>query len=137
MAAVIDLHTGQQVPQFDQDPPRPQLRLVQGGRSSQALVARRTYLRRRLLAGVAAVVLVLVLAQVLGAVAGSLAGAFDSPPPASAQVHVVRPGDTLWTLAADLAPGIDRRVAVDDLLALNGDGPLRVGQELRLPASFG
>jgi Tfp pilus assembly protein FimV len=63
--------------------------------------------------------------------------ALDRPPAASGRTHVVEPGDTAWNLAARLAPGVDRRSAVDDLLALNGDSVLRVGQQLRLPASFG
>ena len=135
MAAVIDLQTGHRIEPGTE--PRPQLRVLQGGRSPAALVARRTYLLRRVLVASVAVVLVVVLAQLVGSLAGSLAGAVDGPPAASGQVHVVRPGDTLWSLAGDLAPGLDRRVAVDDLLALNGERPLGVGQELQLPASFG
>jgi hypothetical protein len=135
MAAVIDLHTGLQLPE-PAPPSRPQLRLVQGGRAPQARALRRTFLvRRAFVLAVAAVVLV-ALAQVVGAVAGSVAEAFDSPPAASGQVHVVAPGETLWSVAGDLAPQLERRVAVDDLLALNGEAPLRVGQHLQLPASF-
>jgi hypothetical protein len=134
MAAVIDLHTGHRIE--PESAPRPQLRVLQGGRSPSVLVARRTYVLRRVLVASVAVVVVLVLAQLLGTVAGSLAGAVDGPPATSGRVHVVQPGDTVWSLAGDLAPGVDRRVAVDDLLALNGERPLSVGQELQLPASF-
>jgi len=136
MAAVIDLRTGRQVPQ-PAPSPRPQLRVLEGGRSPSARVARQTYLVRRAAVAVVAALVIVVLAQVLGGLVGSLAGAMDGVPAASGAVHVVAPGDTMWSLAGDLAPGLDRRVAVDDLLALNGEAPLRVGQDLRLPASFG
>jgi len=53
------------------------------------------------------------------------------------QRHVVSEGDTAWSLAGRYAPSMDRRAAVDELLALNGHDVLRVGEELSLPASFG
>ncbi len=142
MAAVIDLHTGERV--LDA-PRRPQLRLVQGGRQDAASVAgsavrplpsQRTYLVRRVVALAVAVVVVLAVAQVLAGVGRIVAAEMDTPPAASGQVHVVQPGDTAWDIAARLAPDMDRRVAVDQLLALNGQGAITVGQELRLPASF-
>lgn len=142
MAAVIDLHTGRRLPEVKPPvrPVRPVLRLVHGGRSPRVRSVRRTFLVRRAIAAVTVVVLLLVATQVLGAVVGtaveSAVGAFEGPPAASAQVHVVAPGETLWSVAGRLAPGVDRRVAIDDLLALNGGAPLRVGQRLRLPASF-
>ena len=136
MAAVIDLHTGRHLPEAAPATP-PQLRLVRGGQHPQARSMRRTYLARRLAVAAVAVVVVVLLAQVLGAVGGSVAGAFDPAPAASGEVHVVEAGDTLWSIARQVAPGVDRRVAVDDLLALNGEGPLRIGQHLQLPASFG
>jgi membrane protein implicated in regulation of membrane protease activity len=48
------------------------------------------------------------------------------------QVYVVQPGDTLWTIAADLAPGGDLRPVVDRLRAANGDATLEPGQRLVL-----
>jgi LysM repeat protein len=86
---------------------------------------------------VVAAVVVVVTAQLVGSVAGALVGSASSAPPASGQVRVVQPGDTLWSIARDAAPRTDPRVVVDDLLALNGDAPLRVGQQLVLPASLG
>ena len=136
MAAVIDLHTGRHLPEVAPTP-APQLRLVRGGQDPHARSMRRTYLVRRTAVAAVAVVLVLLVVQILGAVGGAVAGAFDSAPAASGEVHVVRAGDTLWSIAGQVAPGVDRRVAVDDLLALNGEGPLRIGQHLQLPASFG
>jgi hypothetical protein len=135
MAAVIDLHTGLQLPE-QASPSRPRLLLVQGGQAPQARALRRTFLVRRALALAVAAVVLVVLAQLVGLVAGSVAEAIDSPPAASGQVHLVAPGETLWSVAGDLAPQLDRRVAVDDLLALNGEAPLRAGQRLQLPASF-
>jgi LysM repeat protein len=143
MAAVIDLHTGSQVAAAPSDGAgvaRPDLRLIQGGRARPGPVGgptdRRVFLVRRVAVGVVAALVVLLLAQVVGAVL-SAAGAVLSPrPAASDQVHTVRPGESLWSIAGDLAPGVDRRVAVDDLAALNGDADVRAGQHLRLPASF-
>jgi Tfp pilus assembly protein FimV len=146
MAAVIDLHTGSHVIHSVPDDvpaaaPRPQLRVLQGGRSAAgarvAPVSRRTYVLRRSLVVVAAAVVVVVAAQLIGSLAGALVGSAPSTRPASGQVRVVRSGDTLWSIARDAAPGTDPRVVVDDLLVLNGDAPLRVGQQLVLPASLG
>ena len=38
---------------------------------------------------------------------------------------VVQPGDTLWSIAADVAPDADVRITVDQLIALNGAQPDR------------
>jgi nucleoid-associated protein YgaU len=76
--------------------------------------------------------------------AGSLAGAGQAaaernalPDPAvavpvAATVHVVQPGDTLWTLARRLQPEGDVRPLVARLRAEHGPGPLVPGQRLRL-----
>jgi len=142
MAAVIDLHTGERV--LDA-PRRPHLRLVQGGRhdvgtpapvAGRSQPSQRTYLVRRIAAVAVAVVVVLAVAQVLAGMGRIVASELDSAPDASGQVHVVQPGDTAWEIAGRLAPDLDRRVAVDQLLALNGQGAITVGQELQLPASF-
>lgn len=140
MAAVIELHTGERVAEA---PRRPQLRLVQGGRSTTAprpapvaTPSARTFLIRRIAVLVVAAVLVVLVAQVLAGAGRAVAGALDTAPAASGQVHVVEPGETAWELAERYAPQLDRRVAVDELLALNGHAPLQAGQELRLPASF-
>ena len=53
----------------------------------------------------------------------------------AAPTTVVHPGDTLWTIAAAVAPQVDVRITVDRLIALNGSGPIVVGQELVLPAA--
>jgi Tfp pilus assembly protein FimV len=96
------------------------------------------YLRRRLL------VLGLVLASVvLVARAGtSVAVAFGGGPASAAErlasnpVHVVQPGETLWSIARQLHPNGDIRPLVHALLQLNGgSATLEVGQRVRLPRS--
>ena len=49
---------------------------------------------------------------------------------------VVRPGDTLWTIAAQRYPGDDTRARVDDIERLNNlSSPvIEAGETLRLPA---
>jgi Tfp pilus assembly protein FimV len=48
--------------------------------------------------------------------------------------YVVQPGDTLWSVAAAVAPdGTDVRATVDELVGLNGGPALAVGQHLVLP----
>lgn len=137
MAAVIELHTGDRIPSA---PRRPELRLLEGGRPSETsrpVVSPRTYLIRRIAAVTVAALVVLVVAQILGGVGRIVASELDAAPTASAQVHVVRAGETAWAIAGRYAPEMDRRQAVDQLLALNGQGMIRSGQTLRLPASFG
>lgn len=147
MAAVIELHTGDRLLGAP-SPSRSRLRLIQGGGADpghrpERVAARGhevspgTYLRRRAVAAVVVLVAVVLAAQLLATGGRALAGALDRPPAASGQVHVVQPGDTAWAIAARYAPGLDRRVAVEDLLALNGRTALHPGEELQLPTSFG
>jgi Tfp pilus assembly protein FimV len=58
-------------------------------------------------------------------------GASGTPVPDGA-TYVVQPGDTVWSIAAQLAPGADVRGMVDRLVGLNGGAALEVGQRLRL-----
>jgi Tfp pilus assembly protein FimV len=107
--------------------------------------------RRRTLALVLLAATVVAVVLLVGAISARLAGGghpssavgAPSPTPAVAASavgvaapggsHVVQPGDTLWSIAAELAPGTDLRPTVDRLVELNGDGPLTVGTRLRLP----
>lgn len=64
----------------------------------------------------------------------SLAGTSSSPVPA--RYVVVEGGDTLWSIAGDVAPDADRRDTVAEIVELNalaGSG-VRAGQQLAVPA---
>lgn len=85
------------------------------------------------------VLLVLLLLAVLaafsmGRATGSADAASSSPPPASV---VVRPGDTLWSIAQQVAPDADPRQVIPRLKAANGltSSRLDVGQRLRVPGA--
>jgi Tfp pilus assembly protein FimV len=93
----------------------------------------RTRVRRRRLT------LTISLALVAAAWAGPAVRALGSPEtPArvSRTSYVVRQGDTLWTIARELAPGSDPRPVVDLLSAMNGVDPGRLvpGQTLVVSA---
>ncbi|MGE3621939.1 MAG: LysM peptidoglycan-binding domain-containing protein [Acidimicrobiia bacterium] len=112
---------------------RPALRVVEGGgrRSSDAARHRR---RRLALAAVVAA-LVVVAAWYLGNPSATDPSVGGGPSAGAEQVvHVVRPGDTIWSIAAEIAPGTDVRATVDRLVAANGGAPLVVGQRLVLEA---
>lgn len=117
-------------------PRRPALRVIEGGRAP-GRVAQRAVYRRRRLAAAALLVAVLVTALLLAnaVLAGAAGGGTPTPAAgtSSAEVHVVQPGDTLWSIAREIAPGQDARIVVDQLVALNGGAPLQVGQRLVLP----
>lgn len=100
--------------------------LVVGHRPSPA-----TYRRRRLaVLGVVALALALVLALVeLGR--ATLDPSVPARPVARVSV-VVTPGDTVWSLAAELAPGDDPRPVVDAIVEANGGAELVAGQRLEL-----
>ncbi|MDQ0642134.1 LysM peptidoglycan-binding domain-containing protein [Microbacterium murale] len=50
----------------------------------------------------------------------------------------VMPGDTLWAIAEDVAPGEDPRTVISEIEKLNalGGGSLQVGQQLAIPAEY-
>jgi hypothetical protein len=62
-------------------------------------------------------------------------GASSLPPiePIAAHIVVVRPGDTLWSIALASGDRGDIRPLVDRLQAETGGAPLQVGQHLLVP----
>ena len=113
------------------------------GRTRRPIPAR-VYRQRR----IAAVVVVLALTSVLalavvgalsvassafaGPSAASAAPAAVAPAAADAPVWVVQPGDTLWTIAAELQPEGDVRPLVDALADRAGGAGLQAGQRIPL-----
>ena len=116
-------------------PERPHLTLVEGGRSSSALRRRAVYRQRRLAVLTAVVVGILVGWSLLNAVVGTpaipSAGRADVP-----AAHVVRRGDTLWSIAQSLGLGGDVRDVVGALTDENGSAPLVPGHVVRIPDSL-
>lgn len=101
------------------------------------------YRRRRVLTGgvlllLVAAALILVQSALAGAGGGPLtatgAAAGGSLEPAAASVWVVRPGDTLWSIAHQLEPGGDVRPLVDRLAAETGGADLYPGEQIPLPS---
>lgn len=118
-------------------PARPRLRVLDGGRAPSRLAQAAVYRRRRAVAVVLVVALVAALTLLAGAALARFAGGDPSPAagvsaPATASV-VVQPGDTLWSIAASVAPDTDVRITVDRLVALNGSASLVAGQVLAIP----
>jgi nucleoid-associated protein YgaU len=99
-------------------PPRTPLRLTARGRRLSAVLG--------LAAGVG------MAAAVAGAVGGGGSGALHLAGQSSV---VVRPGDTLWSIASSVAGEQDVRAVVDRIREVNGlhSGDLVPGQVLRLP----
>lgn len=123
------------VPPGPGSPSRPTLRVLEGGRAPHRLARQAVYRRRRLAAVVLLVLTTAVVVLLASAVLARSAGG-GTPVPAAgtpSEVHVVQPGDTLWSIARDLAPNADVRLTVDRLVDLNGGAPLTVGQRLVLP----
>jgi LysM repeat protein len=50
--------------------------------------------------------------------------------------RVVLPGETLWEIAGEVAPGVDRRVTVAQIVKLNdlASAEVHAGQRLAVPA---
>jgi hypothetical protein len=89
-------------------------------------VARGVYWRRRLVVVVLAAVLVVLMGQA-GAALGGTAASTPERPPAVRSV-VVRPGDSIWSIAERLAPGRDPRPVVDELVRERGGTALQPGE---------
>lgn len=91
---------------------------------------------RLALALVSALVVVLLLVAGRAFVAGGAASEIpirSGPPVAGESLMVVRPGDTLWGIAAELAPTLPTGPAAERIAARNGTSQLQVGQRLIIP----
>jgi Tfp pilus assembly protein FimV len=126
---------------------RPALRLVAPLRPTRADYARRrlavllvallvAVLAVRLLAGLASSPDTTVSTGSTGAPAvtvhSPLAYGSSGTPLPDRATYVVQPGDTVWSIAEQLAPAGDVRGMVDRIVELNGGAALAVGQHLRL-----
>jgi hypothetical protein len=96
----------------------------------------RVYRRRRITVAIVSALLVFA-GVILG---GAIAGSGGVPASASGAgeifeptVIVVRPGDTLWSIAHQYRGEISHSRYVDYLVRLNGGPSVEVGQQLRLP----
>lgn len=92
--------------------------------------------RRRQLVALALVVLVVASVLLLAVRVGQADAELDGPPPA-APVYVVKPGDTLWSIAQELDPTGDPRDLVDRLADAAGGASLVPGQRIELPRHIG
>lgn len=151
MVAVMHLPVNNEGEGESQEPPH--LTLVRQrsslARQSSSVHSRTVYRRRRLVVTVGLVVVALAAVLVLRAVlaglgGGSLTTAGSSgaqsssigslaPVPAAAHIHVVQPGETLWSIALSSTRGGDPRPIVDQLQQQLDGHALWVGQHLVLP----
>ena len=88
---------------------------------------RAVYLRRRLVALLLGIALVIVMAQAGVALGGSTL-ATPERRPTTLDHTIVRPGDSLWSVAQRLAPGEDPRPVVDALAQARHGEPLSPGE---------
>jgi hypothetical protein len=98
----------------------------------------RVYLRRRVVLGLVLVAMAVALIASIGSITTAVAGKDDVSPLVAGerQSYVVQPGDTLWSIAGELAPNADRRAAVHALNEVSGGASLQPGQRLYLPGSL-
>ncbi len=123
---------------------RPHLHVVPAPRSGSRGAASGPPVTALLAVGL---LLVLVVGGVLALGRGAFAGLAPAPPaaaaasgastgaaaPAAAEAVVVRPGDTLWSIARRLQPTGDVRGLVDALVAANGSTTVVAGDRVVLP----
>lgn len=92
------------------------------------------YWRRRLAVGLLFVVLGAGLWTIATWMTNSSVGVApvgaDRSAPATQEIHVVQPGETLWSIATGIDPDGDVRATVDRLADLNGGAAISVGQRL-------
>lgn len=93
---------------------------------------------RRLLALAAALPAVVALSWAVLGGGSALASLDTGAPAASFQTVTVSSGDTLWSIAEEIAPQADPRDVVDALASLNAvdDAALQAGQKLAVPVEY-
>lgn len=92
---------------------------------------------RRLLAALAATPVVAGIAFSLVA-GGSAVASGEAVEPIGFDTVTVLPGDTLWSIAAEAAPGTDPREVIDDIKRLNNlsSGMIQVGASIAIPTAY-
>jgi Tfp pilus assembly protein FimV len=106
-------------------------------------VAPRTRLRltvrgRRVLATLAALPAVIALGLAIVSGGSALASRDAGAPVGSFETVTVSPGDSLWSIAEEVAPGADPRDVIDAITRLNAldSVELIAGQSLAIPAEY-
>ncbi|QXC62493.1 LysM peptidoglycan-binding domain-containing protein [Aquihabitans sp. G128] len=134
MAAILEPH---RLP-ASAGAPRPELRVLQGGRSARPAPARPLVTPGAIAAFVAVTVLLMVGFVAIGRGAFSAAApatpAAATAPAAGARTVTVRAGDTLWSIARRLRPTGDVRPLVDQLAEANGGTAIAPGDRLVIPS---
>ena len=116
------------------------------GQFGESYSSSQIYARRRLMAFLCLAAIVLVLLVGAGHVVANRGGAPASasmirpasaaapiPAPAPANVYIVQPGDTLWSIGERFHGQAVLVDYVDSLVAVNGGTELQVSQALALP----
>ncbi|MFS0866863.1 LysM peptidoglycan-binding domain-containing protein [Microbacterium sp. 179-B 1A2 NHS] len=93
---------------------------------------------RRVLAGLASVPAVAALGFAIVSGGGALATAESGAPSGTFESVTVLPGDSLWSIARDVAPAADPRDVVEDIMNLNAlsSAVLDAGQSLSIPVEY-
>jgi len=111
--------------------------------ATRAVAAHATRLRltvrgRRVLALFAAMPAVLALAFAIISGGSALATRDAGAPAGTFETVTVTSGDTLWSIAEEVAPGRDPRDVVDEIVRLNAleTVEVRAGQSLSIPADL-
>jgi Tfp pilus assembly protein FimV len=93
---------------------------------------------RRILAALAAMPAIVALGLAVISGGSALAARDAGAPPASFATLTVAAGDSLWSIAEEVAPGADPRDVVDAIVRLNALEGVTVsaGQQLSIPAEY-
>lgn len=93
---------------------------------------------RRVVAFLASLPAIAALSIAIVSGGGALASGEQGASADSFATVTVLPGDTLWTIAQDVAPSADPRDVVDAIMRLNalGSAQLDAGETLAIPAEY-
>ena len=116
----------------------PVIRTTRAAASRPATRLRLTVRGRRVLAALAALPAVIALSAAMIGGGSALATRDAGAPAGSFETVTVAPGDTLWSIAEEVAPADDPRDVVDAIVRLNAlDGvTLWAGQSIAIPTEY-